>query len=78
MGEHKRRLRVQVNSSSKGRTDSKRGFVYDRKLTAISSYNRVVFWPELVPLKNSLETRLRNKWIEIEPKVTPHLRNFIV
>jgi hypothetical protein len=23
------------------------GFVYNRKLTAISSYNRAVFWPEL-------------------------------
>mgnify|MGYP001097901769 CR=1 FL=1 len=24
-----------------------RGFVYDRKLTAISSYNRAVFWPHV-------------------------------
>jgi len=55
-----------------------RGFVYNRKLTAISSYNRVVFWPQLPALKSEIETRLISYWKSIESKISPHLTNFII
>jgi len=55
-----------------------RGFVYERKLTAISSYNRAVYWPDMVVHKDAIETLLKDYWKKVEPAVPRNMSNFIV
>jgi len=55
-----------------------RGFVYNRELTAISSYNRSVFWPQLPPIKAELEQRMKEYWKVVKNKISPHLSNFVI
>src|SRR4051812_42952477 len=54
-----------------------RGFVYDRKLVAISSYNRAVHFPLVVEKKEKIEQKIKDYFQLIEPKVVPELKNFI-
>jgi len=54
-----------------------RGFVYDRKLVAISSYNRAVHFPFVVEKKNEIEKKIKEYFQTIEPKIIPQLKNFI-
>lgn len=54
-----------------------RGFVYDRKLVAISSYNRAVHFPFVVEKKEEIEKRIKEHFQLIEPKIIPELKNFI-
>jgi hypothetical protein len=45
------------------------GFVYNSKLTAISSYNRAVHWPDVAPHKKLIEERLVQYWSGVKDKV---------
>lgn len=47
-----------------------RGFVFGRKLTCISSYNRAVHWPDVAPHKKLIEERLVKYWSGVENKIT--------
>jgi len=56
-----------------------RAFVYERKLTAISSYNRAVYWPQIQPHKEEIGKKLSKYWHEkILPKLSAHLQNFVI
>jgi len=54
-----------------------RGFVYNRQLVAISSYNRAVHFPHVVEKKDLIEKKIKEYFSIIEPKVIPELKNFI-
>jgi len=55
-----------------------RGFVYDRKLNAISSYNRAVCWPGIPERKQEIEDRIKDYWKWLEPKIPEAMQNFVI
>jgi len=55
-----------------------RGFVYGKKLNAISSYNRAVCWPGIPERKAEIERRCRDYWEQIKDKIPSDMENFIV
>jgi len=55
-----------------------RGFVYGKKLNAISSYNRAVCWPGIPERKDEITNRCIAFWEEIKGKVPEELDNFVI
>eukprot|EP01126_Amoeba_proteus_P043702 TRINITY_DN4812_c0_g1_i3.p1 TRINITY_DN4812_c0_g1~~TRINITY_DN4812_c0_g1_i3.p1 ORF type:complete len:318 (-),score=68.89 TRINITY_DN4812_c0_g1_i3:524-1477(-) len=55
-----------------------RGFVYGRKLNAISSYNRAVCWPGIPERKEEIEKKCRDYWEKLEPLLPSSMQNFVV
>lgn len=55
-----------------------RGFVYDRKLNAISSYNRAVSWPGIPERIKEIEEKCKAYYEKIQPKIPLSMQNFIV
>jgi len=54
-----------------------RGFVYGRKLNAISSYNRAVCWPGIPERVKEIEEKCRTYYEKICHKIPDHMSNFI-
>jgi hypothetical protein len=55
-----------------------RGFVYDKKLNAISSYNRAVCWPGVPEKVAEIEEKCRTYYEKIKSKIPDNMKNFIV
>lgn len=56
-----------------------RSFVYDGKLTAISQYNHLVFFPRLLEMKEDLEMKIKKFWEEkIRDKLVLKLKNYVI
>jgi len=55
-----------------------RGFVYNGRLNAISSYNRAVCWPGIPERKVEIEKRCIEYWEKIKPSMPAEMKNFII
>eukprot|EP01125_Pyxidicula_operculata_P004631 TRINITY_DN1740_c0_g1_i1.p1 TRINITY_DN1740_c0_g1~~TRINITY_DN1740_c0_g1_i1.p1 ORF type:complete len:293 (-),score=51.14 TRINITY_DN1740_c0_g1_i1:115-993(-) len=55
-----------------------RGFVYGRKLNAISSYNRAVCWPGIPERLNEIKDKCIAYWESIKDKIPSNLDNCVV
>lgn len=55
-----------------------RGFVYNRSLNAISSYNRAVCWPGIGERVGEIENKCRAYYEKIKDKIPAHMNNFVI
>jgi len=55
-----------------------RGFVYNKSLNAISSYNRAVCWPGVPEQVKSIEEKCRTYYDSVKHKIPANMNNFIV
>jgi len=55
-----------------------RGFVYGKKLNAISSYNRAVCWPGIPEKKEEITNKCIAYWEKIKDDVPSSLENFVI
>jgi len=55
-----------------------RGFVYNRKLNSISSYNRAVCWEGIPERIHEIEEKCRRYYEKIKDKIPLTMQNFVV
>jgi len=55
-----------------------RGFVYNRNLNAISSYNRAVCWEGIPERAHEIEQKCRQYYEKIKHKIPSNMQNFVV